>query len=71
MMQLRGAYPRWIGSVNLTRKIEGTGELKSIVSVVNIGDQDRELKINVAKGFPQEPLAADEIFIPQSFHEYF
>ena len=71
MMQLKGAYPRWIGSVNMTRKIPETGELKSIVTVVNIGDQDRELKLNIAQGFPQLPLADDEIFIPESFHEYF
>lgn len=48
----------------MTRVVPETSELKSIVSVVNIGDQERELKLNVGQGFPQEQLTADEIFIP-------
>ena len=47
-MQFKGAYPRWIGSVNLTRTVPESGELKSIISIVNIGDQDRELKLKIA-----------------------
>ena len=54
MMKLNGAYPRWIGVVNLTRIVPETGELKSLVSLLNIGDQDRELKLGVADGFPQD-----------------
>ena len=71
MMKVNGAYPRWIGVVNLTRIVPETGELKSLVSLLNIGDQDRELKLGVADGFPQDQLSENEIFIPKSFHSYF
>lgn len=46
-------------------------ELRSIGSILNIGDSKKEVELKVADGFPNMTLADDEIMIPESFAEYF
>lgn len=38
MMGVEGSYPRWLGVANLTRTVPETQELKSIGTVINLGD---------------------------------
>ena len=45
--------------------------MKSIVSIIHLGDSKRENDLNVAIGFPNDNLKDDEIIIPVEFSEYF
>ena len=46
-------------------------ELRSIGSVLFIGDSKKEVELKVADGFPERTLAEDEIMIPAAFAEFF
>ena len=72
MLNLKGAYPRWVCSGSIVYQPESSGdEQREIKSFLNIGDSIREANIGVAPNFPAEHLEDDEIIIPQSFSQYF
>jgi hypothetical protein len=65
-MGLKGVYPRWIVQKNISRNTQD-GSVKSINSLVVVGDSKRENQLRVAKGFPKVDLQQNEVIIPKSF----
>lgn len=67
-MGIAGGYPRWMLKTNISRIVND--EMKSLGSVLHVGDSQRENVLRVADGFPEDTLADDEIMIPEAFHHY-
>ena len=62
-----GVYPRWVGTGTLAHPSKDY-DFKTFFT---LGDSRREIRLGIAPGFPQIPLAPGEIILPAVLGEYF